>query len=108
MRCDVILIFKSTSLPPSVSHLVTADFDTCNNYGNIYTKRERAGGFIALHHSFVVGLEFRNCSNHGKIHLDNSSGYAGGFVAHEDLNLSSTTKVTTVNSYLYNCYSLIN
>lgn len=80
-----------------------ADFDTCNNYGNIYTKRERAGGFIALHHSFVVGLEFRNCSNHGKIHLDNSSGYAGGFVAHEDLNLSSTTKVTTVNSYLYNC-----
>lgn len=80
-----------------------ADFDTCNNYGNIYTKRERAGGFIALHHSFVVGLEFRNCSNHGKIHLDNSSGYAGGFVAQEDLNLSSTTKVTTVNSYLYNC-----
>ena len=71
--------------------------DQCNNYGTVYAKSERAGGLIALHHSFVVGMEFRNCANHGKVHLATSSGEIGGFVGKEDRNIEN------VNTYLYNC-----
>ena len=69
----------------------------CNNYGTVYAKNERAGGFIAVHHSFVVGMEFRNCANHGKVYLATSSGEIGGFVGKEDRNIEN------VNTYLYNC-----
>lgn len=69
-------------------------FEECNNYGNVYAKDENAGGFVARHHSFVIGLEFRHCKNNGNI---TCRGTVGGFVGKQDYNLSWE------DSYIYDC-----
>lgn len=71
-----------------------AIFSECKNYGNVYAKDRSAGGFVAMHHSFVVGLDFRHCENHGSI---SSRGVVGGFVGTEQYNHAN------VDSYMYDC-----
>lgn len=74
-----------------------ADFSDCTNWGRVYANTLNAGGFVALHHTFVAGMDFRHCANHGNIIMDNNNGNGvGGFIGNEEHGLNST-------SYLYDC-----
>lgn len=73
-----------------------ADFTECDNWGDVSAKTMYSGGFIGLHHTFVAGMDFRHCANHGNIVLVDNGSSVGGFVGNEAFGSNAV-------SYLYDC-----